>query len=196
MNQAIELIAVLNSLACTCLYAKQKSTGWPLGYLSLILYGYLFFKAGLYANMTLQFIFIALQSYGWWQRSVDKSKENVLEITHLTPKLAIKLITLVIIFTILISSILKTNSHAALVTLDAFLMVSCLTNQWLLAQKILENWLIWLVIDTGYIILFAEKHLYLSAMLYTVYLVIAMYAYVTWKHQYDGEARIAPKARL
>ena len=183
MNQAIELIAVVNSLACTWLYAKQKAIGWPLGYLSLVLYGYLFFKLGLYANMTLQFIFIGLQSYGWWQWTANKNQDAAADIKHLTPRLAITLATLVLIFTVLISSLLKSNTHSELVTLDAFLMVSCLTNQWLLAQKTLENWLVWLVIDAGYIILFIEKQMVLSAMLYTVYLVIAMYAYTRWKHE-------------
>jgi nicotinamide mononucleotide transporter len=55
---------------------------------------------------------------------------------------------------------------------------------WMVARKILENWLYWLVIDSVSIFLYLDRGLYLTALLFIAYLVIAVFGYRTWLRHY------------
>ena len=72
-------------------------------------------------------------------------------------------------------------TSAAWPFLDAFTTWASVLTTFLVIWKILENWLYWLVIDSISIYLYLDRGLYLTALLFAVYLVIAIFGYLHWR---------------
>jgi nicotinamide mononucleotide transporter len=182
----IEIIAVVFSLLCVFLAIKKNVFNWPIGIIAVTAYFILFYKVKLYADMTLQLIFLIQGFYGWynWKR---KSSESQLEIRKLTQKQIITYACSICTLTILWAYILKRYTDASLPFIDAFVTVISLTANWLLVKKYIENWLFWILANSIYIFLFLYKDLYLSSGIYLVFLVLAIKGYIDWKKTKDIE---------
>ncbi|WP_426370429.1 nicotinamide riboside transporter PnuC [Pseudocolwellia sp. HL-MZ7] len=70
--------------------------------------------------------------------------------------------------------------------LDSTTTVFAVFATYLVAQKVVENWLYWIVIDAVSIYLYVEKDLMPTAFLFTVFIVIAVYGYYKWRQEYKG----------
>jgi nicotinamide mononucleotide transporter len=79
---------------------------------------------------------------------------------------------------------LEKNTSAALPYLDSFTTWGAVITTYMVAQKVLENWLYWLVIDTVAIYLYIDRELYLTALLMAVYVVLAMLGWLMWLKEY------------
>src|SRR6185436_3190386 len=91
---------------------------------------------------------------------------------------------LAVIAVVLWASLGKLTSRLAGVSLpyvDAATTTTSLVAQWMMTRKLLENWLLWVVVDVAYIAMFIFKGLYLTAANYAIYLVLAVLGYVSWK---------------
>lgn len=80
-----------------------------------------------------------------------------------------------------LGAILHRYTDAALPWVDASLTVASLIAQYLMTKKVVENWLIWVVADVGYIAMYIYKDLYPTAFLYAVFLVLAAMGFVRWR---------------
>ena len=87
----------------------------------------------------------------------------------------------VIILSILIGQFLDTNTNAELPFLDAFTTFGAIVTTYMVAMKILENWIYWFVIDSISIYLFITRELYLTSILFLIYLVIIVFGYFRWR---------------
>jgi nicotinamide mononucleotide transporter len=81
----------------------------------------------------------------------------------------------------LLGTLLARYTNAALPYLDATTTVTSLIAQWMMARKILENWLVWVAVDVVYIGMFVYKSLVLTAGLYAVFLALSLAGYVQWR---------------
>ena len=72
--------------------------------------------------------------------------------------------------------------------LDSFTTWGSIVTTWMVARKILENWLYWLVIDSASIYLYLDRELYLTAALFAVYLVIVIFGYFQWLQHYRARS--------
>ena len=88
------------------------------------------------------------------------------------------------ILSLAIGYYLSTSSETRLPYLDSAVMVFSVVNTWLMAQKVLENWLYWLVIDAAAIYLYSQTGYYVTIIMFAVYLVLAIYGYIEWKNSY------------
>jgi nicotinamide mononucleotide transporter len=77
--------------------------------------------------------------------------------------------------------VLRGATDAALPYMDSFLASTSLVAQWMMTKKKLENWLVWIAVDVLYVGMFIFKHLYLTAGLYAVFLVLAVRGYIDWR---------------
>ncbi len=75
---------------------------------------------------------------------------------------------------------------ASIPYLDAATTTTSLVAQWMMTRKLLENWLLWVLVDVVYIGMFIYKGLYLTAVNYAVYLVLAVMGYVAWKRSLEA----------
>ena len=130
--------------------------------------------------MFLQVVFFIQGAWGWYHWT-QKGPEDSFEVLRLSPKKWISYAGFILSFTLLWAWILYRYTQASLPLADAFVATLSLTANWLMAKKYLENWLLWILADFLYILLFLYKELYLSAAIYGLFLLLAIKGYLDWK---------------
>lgn len=116
-----------------------------------------------------------------------KNDKSELPIARLSKGLFIILILLVFALTIVSGYFLKNYADSSLPYLDAFTTSASIVATWMLARKMLENWLFWIVIDMVSMFMYIYKELYATAALFLVYTVIAYFGYLKWKKDWALE---------
>ncbi len=180
----LEAIGVITGILCVYLAAKNNIWNWPFAIISVAVYIVIFFEAKLYADMGLQFYFLAMNSYGWYFWSRKPKSEEKVPVIRITRKEIVFSVTGIILFTAILGFLLKKGTDAAFPFIDSFCTACSLIAQVLLARKVLENWLIWVFVDVIYVVVYAAKHLHLTASMYALYFIIAALGYRDWKRDY------------
>ena len=181
-----EVIAVITGLLCVYLAAKNNIWNWPFAIISVGIYIFIFFDSHLYADMGLQFYFMVMNIYGWYYWSHKPSTEKKIPVIVITRKETGLSVIAVIVFTIFLGSVLKYTS-ASFPYLDSFCAACSLVAQVLLARKVLENWLIWVFVDVIYVGVYIFKGLHLTAIMFAIYVGIALMGYIDWKKEYKKQ---------
>ena len=88
---------------------------------------------------------------------------------------------LIIVFTIISGYLLAKYTKASLPYFDAFTTWGAVVATYMVAKKLLENWIYWFVIDFVSVFLFISRELYITAFLFTGYLIIIVFGYLAWK---------------
>lgn len=179
----IEGIAVFFALAYVILAARESILCWPAAAISVLLYIYICIKAHLLAETALQFFYLFMAFYGWlkWGQRKGHYKRPIIVWPwkwHLTNILAGASATLIVGF------VLQNYTSAAIPYLDSFTTVFALSTTFMVARKVLENWIYWIVIDTASIFLYSFRELYLTAVLFLLYTIIAFFGYLAWLKEY------------
>ncbi len=180
----LEVTGVITGILCVYLAAKNIIWNWPFAIISVAVYIVIFFEAKLYADMGLQFYFLAMNTYGWYFWSRKPTSEAKVPVVRITLKEIQVSIVGVILFTAILGFLLKHGTDAAFPFIDSFCTACSLIAQVLLARKVLENWLIWVFVDVIYVIVYTAKHLHLTAGMYALYLIIAASGYRDWRRDY------------
>ena len=177
-SSVIELIAVILAISYLLLAVKQQIWCWPAAFLSSLIYLYVFFEVQLYMESMLQVYYAGMAVYGWqqWQK-----KENDQTRPIRTWPLRQHLISLVLILAgTYIAGRLLVQTDARLPYIDAFTTVASVLTTYMVTQKILENWIYWLVIDLVSIFLYLDRALYFTALLFCIYIVIIGFGWLQW----------------
>ncbi|QLE79276.1 nicotinamide mononucleotide transporter [Francisella sp. Scap27] len=183
----LDFCTMIINLLCTFLLASFLTIGWPVGILGLIMSSVLFGLAGLYADMYLQIILLCFFFYGWFDWSLERSNKS------LKPKVFKSLlfwpliIVTIICFSFLVAQALITFTDSTTPYLDSFTSVSSLVCVLLAAKKYIENWFIWIVVDSVYVFLYIYKDIPFAAITTFVYLIIAIYGYKHWRKCYEEQ---------
>jgi len=176
----IEIIGVVTGVICVYLNFREHIIGWPIGIVSVVCYAIVFFHQKLYADMGLQFFYIGMNIYGWYMWYAKK-KATAIQVIRIRFNQGIYIGIFILLFGSALSYILKLYTDASLPLADAFLCAGSLAAQYLLAKKIIENWLLWIVIDLCYVGMFLQKELYPTAFLYLIFTALAIWAYIVWR---------------
>lgn len=177
----LDFFTMIVNLLCTFLLASFFVAGWPVGILGLIMSSVLFGLAGLYADMTLQLILLCFFCYGWLTWSSSKSNEDS------KPKFFSSILSwplivcAILIFSFIVAQLLIEFTNSTTPYLDSFTSVASLVCVILATKKYIENWLIWIVVDSIYMFLYLYKEIPFAAITTFVYLIIAIYGYKHWK---------------
>lgn len=181
-NNYIEVTATLLSLVYVWLSVKQKISLWIFGFLSAALFAFVFFQAKLYAVMTLQFYYLAISVYGWinWKKAAtDTGKEMPVKTINPRELLVFSLLTTATF--LLYFYILRTYTDSPLPLIDSLTTALSITATWMLAKKIIEHWLIWIVTDIISASLYLHKELYSTSLLFVVYTIMAVVGFIQWR---------------
>ena len=177
----VEVLGVITGFLCVWLYIRQNVWSWPITIVSAALFIVVFIQAQLYAATGLQGIYIILAVYGWYQWLYGGEQHSGVRVSHLTGVTAAVLLVLVAAGTGVLAFPLASYTNAALPLWDSLATVMSLAAQWMLAKKILENWLVWIVADALFVGIYLYQNLYLTAGLYVVYLGLAVSGFITWR---------------
>ena len=185
----LELIAMLLSLAYVILAAKGSLWCWPAAFISTAIYAVIFYDVSLLMDSALSVYYLIMAIYGYWvwqQNAVDDAgkKENTFEVTTWSLNCHIKIGLFLTLLSLVLGYVMATYTPAAFPYLDTFTTVFAIFATYLITQKIVENWLYWIVIDFVSIYLYIEKGLMPTVVLFMIYIVIASYGYIKWRTLY------------
>ena len=177
----LESLAVLTGVLCVWLNVRQNIWTWPTAIASSILFGIVFFEARLYTTMLLQGLFIGISVYGWRSWLTGGPEGGLLLVTRLRRNTGLILLALTILGITGFALALKYITSSDYPLLEGVTTTLSVIASWMAARKILESWLVWIVTDLIYVGLYIETELYLTLLLYTLYLGLATSGYIAWR---------------
>lgn len=179
-----EALAAVLAIAYLLLAIRQQRACWIAAIASAGIYTVLMLDARLYMESALQLFYIGMAVYGWfsWQRQgVNLPVTSWPLAFHALPVLVIAL------FTLLSGSLLARYSDAAWPYMDSFTTWGAIITTWMVARKVLQNWHYWFVIDSISVLLFFNRGLPLTALLFVIYLVLIVFGYRAWQRDFSEE---------
>lgn len=166
---------------------KELHWSWPSAIASSVLYFFVFKESQLYGEAGLQIVFALLGLWGWWQwLRPSLLKTQAPQIQRMSPRAGG--VTAIITLTLwpLVAFFLQHLTDSDVPWWDGFVTVLSLVGQYLLGRKYLENWLVWMVVNAVSIGLFAYKSLWLTVLLYVIFLAMSGVGWRTWQRKMKG----------
>jgi nicotinamide mononucleotide transporter len=176
-----EMLAVLLAIAYLVLAIKQNIWCWAAAALSTFIYLFLMYKANLYMESALQVFYLIMAAYGWFQWRKKQNDSRALQVSTWPLQYHLIAISLIVLLVFVSGNLLAAYSDAALPHLDSFTTWGAVVATFMVTRKILENWLYWFVIDAVSVGLYTSRGLYLTAILFTAYLVMIVIGYRSWR---------------
>ena len=184
----LEAVSVLFGLAYVILAARENIWCWPAALIGTGTAVILFWDVSLLMESALHVYYLGMAIYGWWHWGRGGPAHQPLEISRWGFKQHAVTLVLVALLTLTAGYLLSENTSAALPFADSFTTFSAVITTWMVARKILENWLYWIVIDSVSVWLYLERGLVLYAALYLLYTLIAIAGYRLWRQHYLSTA--------
>ena len=190
-----ELLGFVTGAACVWLCVRADVRNFPVGIANNLFFFLLFWSARLYADASLQVVYLALAAYGWWHwRRGGVRRTEHLMCRARTPELLV-LVALVVPGTWGLTVVLS-RAHDVAPFWDALTTALSLAAQCLLNGKRLENWYLWIAADLVYIPLYAVKALDLTAIVYVLMLAMSVAGLMSWRKELAGAIRFRPSQEV
>ena len=170
----LEFIAAITSFIGVWLGTTAKRITWPWWALSSVLYGVFFLHYKLYASAALQLVFIAAAIAGWYGWEPTGAKPGPFK-----NKYRLYTIGAILVATLALGPVLKW-AGAASTYVDALLFFGSLAAQILMVYEKYDSWPMWLVVDAGYVALYASQGLLFTTLLYVAFTAMAALGWSTW----------------
>jgi nicotinamide mononucleotide transporter len=177
----LELVSFLLAAVTVILDIRQVHWAWLFAILSSATYAVVFFGARLYGDMGLQFVFIAVSAWGWSQWLRGGPGHGRLQVTRLDRRGVALAGTGWLIAFLAIALFLRAWTDTDVPWIDGFLTAGSLVGQLLLSRKKLENWHVWIIVDVLYVGLYLYKQLVLTAILYALFVLLAVAGLRAWR---------------
>jgi nicotinamide mononucleotide transporter len=178
----LEWIAVLSSLFYIVFIARKNSRAWFFALVGSSIYVYLCFISQFYLETILQLFYVSMAIIGWllW----NKKQEIPFKIIQWKGKQHMVNILISSILTLILGNFFQVYTDQALPYLDAFTTVFSISATFMVAYKVLENWLYWIVIDIASMPLYAYRDLNLTVVLFGIYTIVAIVGFVRWRRTF------------
>lgn len=163
------------------LAARQNVLNWPLGLLNVAVLGLVFLESRLYADAALQVVFVALQGYGWWAWRHGSREHGALSVSTTSRPEWLGLIAAGLLATASLGWLLHRHTDSTVPFWDASTTSLSLLAIYGQSRKRVESWWLWIAVDLVYIPLYAAKQLYLTSLLYVVFLGLCVLGLRAWR---------------
>jgi nicotinamide mononucleotide transporter len=194
----IELVAATCGFIAVALTIYRSIWCWPVGLVQVVLYISVFYDAKLYSDALLHVIYIGLQFYGWhqWRQASRSGQQDfhavrVESLNRVGTGLALATCAAL---TLSIGWLMATFTDADWPFADAFIAGTSLVAQYLLAKRQLQNWYLWIVVDIVAVFVFSAKALYPTAILYGLFLIMAMTGAIVWHRRLRMQSNVTAGA--
>ena len=179
---ALEIFAVIFALLYLFLAMKQNIACWYAAFISTLIYIIIYWDVSLYMESLLNFYYLLMAIYGWinWNKKSQIDKNYVISWSYQNH---IVVILLILILTV-ISGFSLQKTDAVYPYLDSFTTWASVVTTFMVAQKILSNWIFWIIINSVAIFLNFDRELYLTVILLMTYQVMSIYGYYQWRKSY------------
>ncbi|WP_432828347.1 nicotinamide riboside transporter PnuC [Dactylosporangium sp. CA-092794] len=183
-----ELLGFASGLATVYLVVRQHIANWPLGIANVLLLMVAFWHAGLYGDAWLQVVYVVLGAYGWWRWSTGALVQRVRTTTRAEwwwlGAAGVGL-------TVVLWWYLDRFTESTVPWPDAATTAVSLLATYGQTRRLVESWWLWIAVDVVYVPLYGYKNLWLTALLYLVFLALCGLGLRAWR----AELRAASEAR-
>lgn len=214
MEKALEYFGVITGLLYLLLEIKQHRAMWVVGFLTSLLYVFVFFYSKIYADMGLNFYYVLISLYGFWQWTRQKRSKGVafegenpvagppeaivsssesgasgktssshepILYRHLTWRLGVILGIILAALYGMLYFLLSRYTDSPIPVGDAFTTAVGIVATWMLARRIIEHWILWIIVNFVSVYLYYLRGLYPTLFLYLCYAVLAVVGLYNWK---------------
>lgn len=185
----IEAIAVIFGLLSVWYAKKENLLVYPTGIVSVLIYVYICFFAGLYADMGINFFYFLMSVFGWYKWTRKDNTNRYIPITWCNWRMQLLGIIAVFVFYFILRYLLINFTDSTVPNIDAVTTAIFIVGMWLMALKKIENWIYWIVGDLITIPMFFYKGLVLTSFQYTVFLILAVLGYLEWRKKINEQTK-------
>ncbi len=175
-----ELAGFVSGALCVWLLVRQNIWNWPIGIANNIVYVIVFYKSGLYADSGLQFVYMAIALYGWWNWLHGGVNHSELKVTRASATGILGYLAIAAVATGVLYWLLR-HTPSNVPFADGLTTALFLTAQYMMSRKVVENWWFWIIGDVLVIGLYTYKHLYLTSALYLVFTAMSVAGLLEWR---------------
>jgi len=193
----LEFFGVLAGAIAVTLSAKAHVWSWPIGLVNVTLFFFLFFQVQLYPDMFLQVFFFVTNLIGWWRWTHplkgEEDQKDQLRVSYLSSRLLIIFLTTGVAATVLFGALASRlhefipyvfSKPSSFPYADSFITVMSIWATYLMVNKKIECWVIWIVVDAIAAVLYFTRDIRLVGIEYGVYCIIAAWGLINWKQEY------------
>jgi len=178
-SSMLELCAVILAVVYLVLAVRQNIACWYAAFASTAIFLYIFWQVNLYMESALQVFYLAMAVYGWYQWQHGAEEDRQLAVSTWPVRYHVLAVFFVLLATFA-SGTLLADTNQRLGYVDSFTTWGAVITTFMVARKVLENWIYWLVIDSVSIYLYLDRELYFTAILFIVYIVIIFFGFRAW----------------
>ena len=184
----VEVFGFVTGAACVILAARRSLWNFPIGIANNLVFIVLFIPAALYADAGLQVVYIVLAIAGWvgWVRGRavdDRPAAARMSRSAILPLAAAGLACAVILY-LLLSAFTDSTTEVA----DAATTAGSLIAQYMLNRRWIQSWYVWIAVDVAYVGLYLVKGLWITGLLYVLFIAMCAYGLRTWRRAPDEVA--------
>lgn len=177
----LEAVAVFFGLLSVWYAKKVNILVYPTGIISVLIYVYICFFAGLYADMGINFFYFIVSLFGWYKWTRKDYANKVIPVSSCNVKQHVSGILATGGFFFILQYVLRHYTDSTVPYWDAFTTAIFITGMGLMALKKFENWIYWIVGDLVSIPLYFHKDLVLTSFQFSVFLILAVMGYLEWR---------------
>ena len=176
----LEICAVALGLANIILLVRRSIWNFPCAIGMVTLYAVIFYENRLYGEAGLQVFFAVVNVYGWvlWARA--GGAESAVAVRWLGWPARIAWLGFIAVTALALGTAMHRLTDAAMPYPDAAITAASVAAQFLLSFRRVENWILWIAIDAGAIVLYSLRDLHLTAGLYAAFLVLSVLGLREW----------------
>jgi nicotinamide mononucleotide transporter len=189
-----EVLGVATGAACVLLAIREIVWTWPVGLANNIFFFVLFWRAKLYADSSLQVVYMAISLYGWWNWLYGGKNHRPLQVHHASLSGLAGYGLIALCSTAILYWLLRRFTPSTVPLADGLTTALFLTAQYMMSRKLVENWWFWIVGDVLVIGLYIYKHLYFTTLLYMLFLGLCVAGLVEWRKSAQQQPRLAAGA--
>ncbi|MBO7234962.1 MAG: nicotinamide mononucleotide transporter [Alistipes sp.] len=180
----LQIVGTLLGLLYLWLEYKANIWVWIVGAIMPMVHGILYLQSGIYADAAMQLYYVAAGIYGLfvWLRGEKRSEKRV-DIQHTPKKWIFSLVAVYVVLHISLYFLLTEFTDSRVPLFDSMSTALSIVAMWMLSRKLVEQWLVWLVVDMISVGLYLYKGIPITAMLYMLYCALAVAGYMRWRKQ-------------
>ena len=189
----LEIVGLISGLLCVWLLIRENILTFPIGLIYAIVTVIVVARANLFADVILNLYYVVMNAYGWYfwiYGGRDRREASELLVGWVPKTQWVPIVGVMLGGTVLMGWYFATQTSADLPYPDSFTTVASFVAMWMSAKKYLESWILWFVIDVVQVVLYVIKGIEAYALLYLVYLGMAVFGWIAWR-KHLGEEIVA-----
>lgn len=191
----IEVAATLLGVANIILIVRRSIWNYPAALAMVSLYAVIFWGAKLYSDAGLQAFFFVINLYGWWAWSRNRADAGEIVVERLDRSALAALAALSLAAILLWGTMMARFTDATHPYWDGSIAMLSVAAQILMTQRYLENWWWWIIVNLVSVPLYLIKGLYLTAALYVLFLILAIWGLIEWRRtRQQHEDHLSPRS--